>query len=267
MRVGLIQLASGTDSDRNRAAVRERLRGLGGTGPDLVVLPEGSMHDFGPPDHDLAAAAEPVDGPYVGMLAEQARSLRATVIGHIFERHESGGPPYNTAVVLDPDGSIRAIYRKIHLYDSFGYLESGRLSAGPVAPVTVDVAGLRIGVMTCYDVRFPELARLLVDAGADVLAVPTAWVRGPLKEDHWETLLRARAIENTVYVLGAAKCGPMYTGRSMVVDPMGVAIAAAGEVEADVLADVTGERVAQARERNPSLANRRIRPAGERISS
>jgi deaminated glutathione amidase len=224
------------------------------------------MHDFGPPDHDLAAAAESVDGPFVGMLADQARRLGATVIGHIFERHESGGPPYNTAVVVDPDGSVRATYRKIHLYDSFGYVESKRLSAGPVEPVVVDVAGHRIGLLTCYDLRFPEHARLLVDRGADVLAVPTAWVRGPLKEDHWETLLRARAIENTAYVLGAAQCGANYTGRSLVVDPLGVVVAGADESDADVMAELSVDRVAAARQRNPSLSNRRIPSPPERTS-
>lgn len=257
MRVALIQFAASTDSERNRAEVRQRLGRLE-PGLDLVVLPEGAMHDFGSPDHDLGAVAEPVDGPFVAMLAEEAKRLDAAVIGHIFERHETGGPPYNTTVVLGPDGSTRAAYRKVHLYDSFGDVESGRLSAGPIAPVVVEVAGLRVGLLTCYDLRFPEFARLLVDEGAEVLAVPTAWVRGPLKEDHWETLLRARAIENTVYVLGAAQCGPTYTARSMVVDPLGVVVAGAGESEADIHAEITADRVEAARRRNPSLANRRI---------
>jgi predicted amidohydrolase len=265
MRVVLIQLAASTDSERNRAEVRQRLDRLE-PGVDLVVLPEGAMHDFGPPDHDLAAAAEPVDGPFVEMLAGWAQRAAATVIGHIFERHESGGPPYNTAVVVGPDGSTRAAYRKVHLYDSFGYVESERLTPGPIEPVVVDVAGMAVGLLTCYDLRFPEYARLLVDRGADVLAVPTAWVRGPLKEDHWATLLRARAIENTVYVLGAAQCGPNYTGRSMVVDPMGIVVAGAGEAEADIHAEITSDRVETARSRNPSLANRRLAPAADRTS-
>lgn len=265
MRVVLIQLAASTDSERNRDEVRQRLDRLE-PDVDLVVLPEGAMHDFGPPDHDLAAAAEPVDGPFTSMLADGARRLGATVIGHIFERHESGGPPYNTAVVVGPDGSTLAAYRKVHLYDSFGYVESERLSPGPIEPVVVDVGELRVGLLTCYDLRFPEFARLLVDHGADVLAVPTAWVRGPLKEDHWETLLRARAIENTVYVLGAAQCGPTYTARSMVVDPLGVVIAGAGESEADIPAEISTDRVRAARRRNPSLANRRLSPTADRTS-
>ncbi len=259
MHVALLQLAATTDSEHNRAAVRKRLERLDGSGVDLVVMPEGAMHDFGETGHSLAGAAESVDGPFVEMLADQARQLGATIVGHIFERSESGDLPYNTAVVIDPAGALVATYRKIHLYDSFGFLESERLSAGPTTPVAVDVGGVRLGLLTCYDLRFPEHARLLVDDGADVLVVPAAWVRGPLKEDHWVTLLRARAIENTVYVLGAAQCGPNYSGRSVVVDPMGIVVAGAGEAEADVITEITTERVAEARRRNPSLANRRLR--------
>ena len=259
MRVVLLQLTSTTDSEHNRVAVRKRLERLDGSAADLVAMPEASMHDFGAPDHDLATDAESVDGPFVEMLSEQAQSLRTTIVGHIFERHESGGLPYNTAVVIGPSGELVTSYRKVHLYDSFGFLESERLSAGPIAPVTFEVDGFRLGLLTCYDLRFPEFARLLVDDGADAFVVPAAWVRGPLKEDHWVTLLRARAIENTVYVLGAAQCGPNYSGRSVIVDPMGIVVAGAGEAEADVSADITTERVAESRRRNPSLANRRMR--------
>ena len=257
MRVVLAQLASSTDSSANRSLVASVLSAAGESRPDLVVLPEATMHDFGDPGHDLSASAEPLDGPFVGLLSTSARRLGATVVAGMFEAAD--GPPYNTLVGVGPDGDLRATYRKVHLYDSFGYRESDRLAPGPVDPVVLDVAGHRVGLMTCYDLRFPEMTRLLVDAGADTVAVPAAWVAGPLKEDHWTTLLRARAIENTVYVLGAAQCPPTYTGHSAVVDPMGVVVAAAGEAPRLVLGDVDPARVADARARNPSLANRRIR--------
>jgi predicted amidohydrolase len=112
--------------------------------------------------------------------------------------------------------------------------------------------------MTCYDLRFPEFARMLIDVGADVLAVPAAWVRGPLKEDHWVTLLRARAIENTAYVIGAAQTGSHYCGRSMIIDPMGVIVASLGDEEGVATGEARAERVADVRRRNPSLANRRL---------
>jgi predicted amidohydrolase len=259
MRVVLVQLASATDSAANREAAARWVTRIEAAGnrPELVVFPEASMHDFGAPDSDLAAVAEPLDGPYVHTLGEAARRLGAAVVGGLFERSEDGRP-YNTQVVVGPDASVVATYRKIHLYDSFGYAESARLSAGDPTPVVVDVAGTPTGLMTCYDLRFPEMARMLVDAGAELLLVPAAWVAGPLKEDHWQVLLRARAIENTVHVAAAAQTGRTYVGHSMVVDPMGIVIAAAGEEEGLVAADIDAERLRTARTRNPSLFNRRL---------
>ena len=130
--------------------------------------------------------------------------------------------------------------------------------AGPAEPVSLEVGGFSVGLMTCYDVRFPEFARSLVDAGSDLMVVPAAWVKGPLKEDHWETLLRARAIENTAYVIGAGQTGRMYVGSSMVVDPAGVALAKLGDEEGLAVCDVSLERLAEIRVRNPSLVNRRL---------
>jgi predicted amidohydrolase len=259
MRVVLVQLVSATDSGANREALSRwvaRIEAFG-SAPELVVLPEGSMHDFGSADTDLAAVAEPLDGPYVQALGAAAQRLGATVVGSIFERSVEGRP-YNTQVVVGPDATVVASYRKIHLYDSFGYAESARLSAGNPKPVVVDIAGTPTGLMTCYDLRFPEMARMLVDAGAELLLVPSAWLAGPLKEDHWQVLLRARAIENTVHVVAAAQTGRVYVGHSMVVDPMGVVIAAAGEEEGLVTADIDPERLRGSRRRNPSLSNRRL---------
>ncbi|WP_205857270.1 carbon-nitrogen hydrolase family protein, partial [Phytoactinopolyspora endophytica] len=192
-----------------------------------------------------------------------AKRSSATVVAGMFEQSGDETRPYNTLVVVGPDGTLRATYRKAHLYDSFGYRESDRLSAGPAEPAVVDLDGLRIGLLTCYDLRFPEHARALVDAGADTLVVPAAWVRGPLKEDHWETLVRARAIENTVYVVAAAQCGRAYCGRSMLVDPMGIAVAAAGEAQGTVRGEIEPDRIATARERNPALQHRRAWPSGD----
>jgi predicted amidohydrolase len=120
------------------------------------------------------------------------------------------------------------------------------------------VDGVRFGLQTCYDVRFPEVTRRIVDAGADVLALPAEWVPGPLKEDHWRTLVRARAIENTIYVAAADQCAPTGAGNSMIVDPMGVVVAALGETAGIAAADVSPERVAAVREKNPALALRRF---------
>jgi len=254
MRVSVVQLASSTDSAANRALVEARLGALDGSS-DLVVLPEATMHDFGSTDHDLAAAAEPLDGPFVGLLAEQATRLDATVVAGMFE--VADGLPFNTLVAVAPDGSLAASYRKIHLYDSFGYRESDRLGAGDIEPAVVDVAGVRTGLMTCYDLRFPEMGRALVDAEAQLFVVPAAWVAGEHKLHHWRTLLAARAIENTVAVVAAAQGGERYTGHSVVVDAWGSIVAEAGDDDGLLEADLDPADIARAREVNPSLANRR----------
>jgi deaminated glutathione amidase len=254
MRVALVQLAAGTDPAENIAAATKLLDGVDA---DLIILPEAVMHDFGPPETPLGPVAQPLDGPFVVALAELARQHAAVVVAGMFERSDDPDRPYNTLAALDADGLLLASYRKAHLFDSFGHRESDKLSAGTPQPVTIDVAGLRVGLMTCYDLRFPEQARALVDAGAQVLAVPAAWVRGPLKEDQWVVLLRARAIENTVYVAGAGQCGPMYCGRSALVDPMGVIVAALGETDGVITGVVEPDRLRAVREHNPALRHRR----------
>ena len=257
MRVAVVQLASSIDSDANRRLVGDRLGAIE-PGVDLVVLPEATMHDFGSADHDLAAAAEPLDGPFVELLAGHARRLGATVVAGMFEAC-GGDLPFNTLVALGPDGRLRGTYRKIHLYDSFGYCESDRLAPGTLEPLVLDVAGTAVGLMTCYDLRFPEMGRLLVDAGADVFAVPAAWVAGERKLHHWRTLLTARAIEDTVQVVAAAQGGERYTGHSLVLDAWGETLAEAGPGTDELLtADLDPATVADARRTNPSLANRRI---------
>jgi len=258
MRVALVQLASATDSATNRQDIRSQIAALSPADDlDLVVLPEASMHDFGAADHDLAAAAEPLDGHFVQFLGEEAQRLGATLVAGMFERTDD--LPFNTLVVVGPDGALRQTYRKIHLYDSFGYKESDRLRAGDIEPVVLDIAGTPVGLMTCYDLRFPEHARALVDAGAEVIAVPAAWVAGDRKLDHWRTLLAARAIENTAYVVAAAQGGDRYTGHSLVVDPWGSIVGEAVSAPEIIRATLEPEVVAHAREINPSLANRRIR--------
>jgi predicted amidohydrolase len=249
MQVVLVQEASSIDPDVNR----ERLASLVPGDADLVVLPEAFARDFGEAGSGLADVAEPLDGPFVAEVARLAEERRTTVVAGMFERAD--GPPYNTVVVR---GAAVADYRKIHLFDSFGYRESDVLAAGELTPVTFGLAGFTVGVMTCYDLRFPELARRLVDAGADALVVPSAWVAGPRKVEHWTTLLRARAIENTVYVVGVGQPGPRYTGHSMVVDPLGDIVVRAGDEPAVIRAELDPEVVVRARETNPSLANRRL---------
>jgi predicted amidohydrolase len=248
--VALVQAAADLDAGKNRV----RLDELAPRGADLVVFPEAFARDFGPVDAELAPDAEPLDGPFATELARVAAERRSTLVAGMFEA--TGERPFNTLLVTD--GATQHSYRKIHLYDSFGYRESDRLSAGAVEPVLVEVAGARVGLMTCYDLRFPELARALVQDGAEVLVVPAAWVAGERKVDHWRTLVRARAIENTVYVVAAGQPAPRYSGHSLVVDPLGDVLTEGGDDEQILTARLERVALDRARETNPSLANRRL---------
>lgn len=256
MKIGLLQIAAGLDPDANLTAIR---RLSADDEVDIWIAPEAIMHDFGPPDLPLGPAAQALDGPFVTGLAELAVERGSAFVAGIFEVSDDPERPYNTLVLVDGAGELAASYRKTHLYDSFGYKESDRLRQGEPLPVVADVGGIRIGLMTCYDLRFPEHGRALVEAGADVLVVPAAWVRGPLKEGHWETLLRARAIENTVYVAAAAQCGRAYCGRTMLIDPLGVPVAGLGEAEGATTGMVAKDRIAEIRATNPALTHRRWR--------
>ncbi len=249
MRAGVCQLASTADLDGNRSAAVRAVVEAASRGADLVVLPEAMQRDFGSPDVDLSADAETLEGPFVAALADVAAREGVTVVAGMFESVPQSKKVHNSLVIVSAEGLVGR-YRKLHLYDALGWRESDRIVAGtPVedAAVVVPVAEHRIGVMTCYDVRFPEVARMLVDAGATVLVVPAAFVQGPGKAEQWRVLLQARAIENTAYVVAADQPGPEYTGLSMIVDPRGHVMTAldesasgiaVGEVSADVTAAV-----------------------------
>ena len=257
--MGLLQIASGEDKAANLAAVVAGVEALAAEGAQLVVAPEASMHGFGTPDLPLAPVAEPLDGPFVSGVQAAAKRAAVTVLAGMFEPVEDDpARAYNTIVAVGASGELLGRYRKQHLFDALGWIESDRLEPGrPEDRLVFTCADLTVGVMTCYDLRFPELARALADDGVDIIAIPSAWVAGPLKEDQWVTLVRARAIENVVYVAAADQPAPAYAGRAMVVDPFGVVVAGLGERPGHVVADVDLERLAECRKRMPSLDHRR----------
>ncbi len=263
VRVAAVQVAAGLDPEANRRVVAERLDAAAGAGASLAVFPEATMAAFGDASFDLSSVAEPLDGPFVSCLAEGAARHGVTVVAGMFEQVAGGGGGrvYNTAVVVGPAGLLGA-YRKVHLFDALGARESDRVVPGDPAGGIVTVPlddGLVLGLMTCYDLRFPESARALVDRGATLLALPAHWYNGPGKAEVWETLVRARAIESTAYVVAAGKPEDEAVGRSMVVDPLGEVLVELGGKEEDVaLADVSAARVTAVRTMLPVLAHRRF---------
>lgn len=255
--LAVAQFVPGDDRDRNLAVIEEFATEAASRGATLVVFPEYSSFFEAELGDASVAAAEELDGPFVTGLAAIATSLGIHLVAGMLER--AGEKASNTLVAVDPAGAVVATYRKLHLYDAFGQRESDRVQAGVIEPPeTFGWQGFTVGMQTCYDIRFPEVTRRLVDAGAELVLVPAEWVRGPLKEHHWRVLVTARAIENTVYVAAADHAPPIGAGNSMVVDPMGVELVTIGEESAIAVADVTLERVASVRQTNPALALRRF---------
>jgi len=264
VRVAVCQLNSRADRAANLSCALDLLKRAADAGADLAVLPEYTDY-LGPAR--TAPPPEPLDGPYATALAAAAADHRMWVVaGSFHERGPDDGRTYNTAPVFDRTGTLVTAYRKIHLYDveipgRVSFHESRSIAPGD-APVTVDVDGVRVGLSICYDLRFPELYRRLAAQGARLLLVPAAFMLHTGR-DHWEVLLRARAIENLCYVAAAAQIGdhePGRTcyGRSMVVDPWGTVLAQAPDEPGVTVADLDLSRLERIRQELPALAHRRL---------
>lgn len=254
MKVALGQFAVAKEWQANAETCLSLMATSREAGIDLLVLPEGILaRDIADPDLVLKAA-QPLDGPFVSQLlaASVGNQMTTMMSVHI---PAPDGRAWNVLISIR-NGEIISEYRKLHLYDAFSAQESKNVTPGKEVPPLVEVAGFKVGLMTCYDVRFPELARRLVLDGAEVLVLPAAWVKGPLKEMHWEVLVTARALENTTYMVAVGECGERNIGNSMVVDPLGVAIARAAEAPALVFAQLDKDRLIHARKVLPVLENR-----------
>ena len=253
--VAVCQFAPTADRGQNRARVSELTADAAGRGAAVVVFPEYSSYFVDPMDATLTENAEDLDGAFVEALRSAASAHEVTVVAGLVE---AAGERVRNALVAVDSAGVRATYRKQHLYDAFGQTESDWIEPGAlVAPETFEAGGLRFGLMTCYDLRFPEVARTLADVGVDAIVVPAEWVRGPLKEHHWTTLLAARAIENTAYVVAADHPAPVGVGRSQIVDPQGVALAGLASGEGIALAALEKAEIERVRTVNPVLRLRR----------
>ncbi|GAA3749426.1 carbon-nitrogen hydrolase family protein [Leifsonia bigeumensis] len=257
--IAVAQFAPGDDTAQNLADIRSLATRAAGRGAKLVVFPEYSSFFVPELGERSVAAAEPLDGPFATALAALAAELGIHLVAGMLETTVDPKRFSNTLLAFDGSGSLVAKYRKLHLYDAFGQKESDWVVAGPVEqPETFALGGLTVGLQTCYDVRFPEVTRRIVDAGADLILLPSEWVRGPLKEHHWRTLVTARALENTVYLVAADQAPPVGAGNSMIVDPMGIELVTIGENTDVALAWVSAARIAEVRAVNPALTLRRF---------
>ncbi len=255
VKIALAQTPGSSSVHENIETARRIAGQAAQAGGDLVVFPEMFMA-LPQPGQPLGAVAEPIDGPFTTALSELAREHRIAVASGFWEKaDQEPDKAINAAVVFDSHGDLLASYRKIHLFNALSVRESDTMIGGRTPPPIFAVGPLRIGLAICYDLRFPELFRYLAGHGADLILVPSAWYSGPMKEEHWLTLLQARAIENTCYVAGADLCGGLFAARSAIFDPYGVAIAGAGEGETLLTASVSTERVREIREKLPTLSH------------
>ena len=268
--IALIQTDAGGDPAANVALAAALTDEAAAGGAQLVALPE--YLQFRGPDDGFRASARPIPGEFTDALAAVARRRGCWILaGSLAETSSDPRRPWNTSTLISPQGEVVARYRKIHLFDvdvRDGPVdrESARVSGG-TEPVVAEAAGLRIGMTICYDLRFPELYRTLALAGAEVLAVPSNFMERTGR-DHWEVLLRARAIENGCWVIAPSQTGgppgvPAF-GRSMVIDPWGTVVAQAPDRECIVRAEIDSDRVSDVRRQIPVLANRR--PAAYRLA-
>jgi predicted amidohydrolase len=264
LRVAAVQLNSTADAAANLSVADRLTRAAAVDGASVIVLPE-KWTAMGT-DEQLRAAAQTLDGPAIEWARAIARELGVELIaGSIVELVPGREKLANTCVHVGPDGELKAVYRKLHMFDvevaGRSYRESDLEDPGEEVVLSETADGLQLGLSICYDLRFPELYRILAVRGARAFPLPAAFTLATTR-DHWETLIRARAIENQAFVIaanqiGAHPGGNRSGGRSMIVDPWGIVLAQAPDAEGHIVAELDLERLAEIRAQLPALANRR----------
>ena len=258
-KVALVQLQACVEKERNLEAITGYIGEAAGGGAELIAFPEYMML-YTPSSQtpaQLARMAEGLDGHFVGEVAAAAKKHSIQVVGTIYERSATRNRVYDTAFFLNHRGRLLSTYRKIHLYDALGFRESRKMVAGSEMPKPAGSRAGTLGMMICYDLRFPEMARGLALAGSQVIVAPSAWVQGECKEDHWVTLNKARAVENGCYVVSPDQVGNIYCGRSLVVDPYGTVLLDMEKRRGMEMVDISLDTLRKTRRILPLLKNRR----------
>ena len=262
--VALVQMRSSENKEENLKTSVDFISKAADRNASLICFPEFQMA-FSPlkqSPKDLANnVAEYIDGGnFVSALCRSAKRNKIGVIATVYERNKNKNElkVYDTAVIINNKGLITSVYRKLHLYNALGFRESDKLIQGNVIEKPVSTSVGNIGLMICYDIRFPEMSRILTVNGADILVVPSAWVYGIMKEEHWRTMIMARAIENGSYIIAPDQVGNIFSGRSMVADPFGTVLLDMGDKQGMDVVEIDKSRVMKVRESLPLLKNRRL---------
>ena len=259
MKVGVVQFKASTNKNENLKKIISYISKAASKNATLCTFPEFMMFytSSSQTSKQLANLAETINGNFVTTIAKAAKENQIQVVGSFYEKSRKKDRVYDSCFVIDKSGKIISTYRKIHLYDALGFKESDKMVSGSKITKPVKTSLGRMGMMICYDLRFPEMARSLATAGAEVLVAPSAWVKGNMKEEHWITINKTRAIENGCYVIAPDQVGNIYCGRSLVVDPYGKILLDMKKKQGIGFVNIDLNKVKQTRKILPLLKNRR----------
>jgi predicted amidohydrolase len=259
MKAGVVQFKASTKKEDNLKKIISYISKASSKNATLCAFPEFMMFytNSSQTAKQLANLAETINGNFVTTIAKVAKENHIQVIGSFYEKSRKKNRVYDTCFVIDKSGKVISTYRKIHLYDALGFRESDKMTSGSKITKPVKTSLGKIGMMICYDLRFPEMARSLAVAGSEVLVVPSAWVKGNMKEEHWITINKTRAIENGCYVIAPDQVGNIYCGRSLVVDPYGKILLDMKKKQGIGFVNIDLNKVKQTRKILPLLQNRR----------
>ena len=258
-KIALVQMRADTEKEKNLSKILGYIRQAAKRSASLCAFPEFMMF-YTPAKQsatELAQLAEKITGEFVTSISAAARENSIQVVGTLYEKSPRANRVYDTSFLIGKNGKLSSIYRKIHLYDALGFKESSKLLPGSSVSTPVNSSIGKVGLMICYDLRFPEMSRILASSGSEVLVVPSAWVKGKMKEEHWITINKARAMENGCYVVAPDQVGNIYCGRSVVVDPFGRVLLDMKKREGIGIVDVSLDEVKRVRKKLPLLKNRR----------
>ena len=259
MKVAVVQFKASTNKDENLKKIISYIKKAASKNATLCAFPEFMMlyTKSSQTSNELASLSETIKGNFISGISKAAKENHIQVVGSFYEKSSKKNRVYDTSFVINNLGKVVSTYRKIHLYDALGFKESNKMMPGSKIAKPVATSIGKIGMMICYDLRFPEMSRALAVAGSEVLIAPSAWVKGPMKEEHWITINKTRAIENGCYVIAPDQVGNIYCGRSLVVDPYGKILLDMKKKQGIGFVDVDLKKVKQTRKILPLLKNRR----------
>jgi len=259
MKVAIVQFKASTKKETNLKKIIDYITKAAEKKATLVAFPEFMMFytNSSQSSKQLANLAETITGNFITSIAKCAKENHIDVVGSFYEKSTKKDRVYDTSFIIAKTGKVISRYRKIHLYDALGFRESDKMIKGSKIAKPVSTTIGKIGMMICYDLRFPEMSRSLAVAGSEILIVPSAWVKGNMKDEHWITINKTRAIENGCYVISPDQVGNIYCGRSLVIDPYGKILLDMKKKQGIGYVNIELKNVKQIRKILPLLKNRR----------